>query len=325
MLSKVLQQSPVKPLTQHYGLIKTLAKSTLSFRKRIVDFLVKSWYTLKENRMYKMENKMRRIKLKTKEQRRAEHLAKIEEFTLLDDTYMNAFFNEQPELVQFVLRIIMGKDNLIVKHSVTQKPLKNIQGRSLILDVDAVDQNGTEIDIEVQGEKSGAHPKRARMHSSMLDSNALLPGDDFTELPETYVIFITSDDYFEKGLPLYTIDRRINELGMELFKDEEHIIYVNGKYNGDNELGKLIHDFRCKNAKDMNYKVLADRAYNLKETEGGKNTMCAIMEELCDDRATEIAIKMIMRGKLTYEEIAEDSGLTLEDVKTLAEEISSEK
>ncbi len=53
--------------------------------------------------------------------------------------------------------------------------------------------------------------------------------------------------------------------------------------------------------------------------------MCAIMEELCDDRATEIAIKMIMRGKLTYEEIAEDSGLTLEDVKTLAEEISSEK
>ena len=104
----------------------------------------------------------------------------------------------------------MGKESLIVKNSVTQKPLKNIQGRSLILDVDAVDQNGTEIDIEVQGERSGAHPKRARMHSSMLDSNALLPGENFTELPEIYVIFITSDDYFEKDLPLYTVDRRIN-------------------------------------------------------------------------------------------------------------------
>lgn len=90
---------------------------------------------------------MRRKILKTKEQRRIEQLSKIEEFTLLDDTYMNAFFNEQPELVQFVLRIIMGKESLIVKNSVTQKPLKNIQGRSLILDVDAVDQNGTEIDI----------------------------------------------------------------------------------------------------------------------------------------------------------------------------------
>lgn len=276
-----------------------------------------------------MEKNMRRKILKTKEQRRIEQLSKIEEFTLLDDTYMNAFFNEQPELVQFVLRIIMGKENLIVKNSVTQKPLKNIQGRSLILDVDAVDQNGTEIDIEVQGERSGAHPKRARMHSSMLDSNALLPGENFTELPETYVIFITSDDYFEKDLPLYTVDRRIKELDMEMFKDEEHIIYVNGKYNSDTELGKLIHDFRCKKPEDMNYKILADRAYMLKETEGGRNTMCAIMEELCDDRAdeikVEIAIKLIKRGKLSYEEIAEDSGLTLEEVNELAEEVSLNK
>lgn len=272
---------------------------------------------------------MRRKILKTKEQRRIEQLSKIEEFTLLDDTYMNAFFNEQPELVQFVLRIIMGKESLIVKNSVTQKPLKNIQGRSLILDVDAVDQNETEIDIEVQGERSGAHPKRARMHSSMLDSNALLPGENFTELPETYVIFITSDDYFEKDLPLYTVDRRIKELDMELFEDEEHIIYVNGKYNSDTELGKLIHDFRCKKPEDMNYKILADRAYMLKETEGGRNAMCAIMEELCDDRAdeikVEIAIKLIKRGKLSYEEIAEDSGLTLEEVNELAEEVSLNK
>lgn len=76
---------------------------------------------------------MRRKILKTKEQRRIEQLSKIEEFTLLDDTYMNAFFNEQPELVQFVLRIIMGKESLIVKNSVTQKPLKNIQDVRLYL------------------------------------------------------------------------------------------------------------------------------------------------------------------------------------------------
>ena len=193
---------------------------------------------------------MRRKILKTKEQRRIEQLSKIEEFTLLDDTYMNAFFNEQPELVQFVLRIIMGKENLIVKNSVTQKPLKNIQGRSLILDVDAVDQNGTEIDIEVQGERSGAHPKRARMHSSMLDSNALLPGENFTGLPETYVIFITETDIYKKGLPFYSIER-INVSLNEPFEDGEHILYVNGAYRGDDEIGKLMHDFSCSNPDDM--------------------------------------------------------------------------
>ncbi len=207
--------------------------------------------------------------LKTKEQRRTENLSKISEFTLMDDTYMNAFFNEQPELVQFVLRIIMNKKTLIVKRSVTQKPLKSIQGRSITLDIDAIDEDGTEIDIEVQDENSGAHPKRARFHSSMLDSNALVQNEDFTKLPETYIIFITAKDYFGKGLPLYTINRHIDELDMALFNDGEHIIYINGEYRDNTPLGKLMHDFKCKTPSEMFYKQLADRAYILKETEGG--------------------------------------------------------
>lgn len=90
------------------------------------------------------------IKLKTAEQLRGENLAKIQDFKLMDDTYMNAFFNGQIELVQFILRIIMNKEHLIVKSVQTQKPLKNIQGRSLTLDVHAVDEDRTEYDIEVQ-------------------------------------------------------------------------------------------------------------------------------------------------------------------------------
>lgn len=52
------------------------------------------------------------IEIKTAEQLRAENLTKIKGFKLMDDTYMNAFFNDQPELIQFVLRIIMNKENL---------------------------------------------------------------------------------------------------------------------------------------------------------------------------------------------------------------------
>lgn len=266
---------------------------------------------------------------KTAEQRKAENLAKISEFTLMDDTYMNAFFNGQPELVQFVLRIIMNKEKLIVKRSVTQKPLKSIQGRSITLDIDAVDEDGTEIDIEVQGESKGADPKRARFHSSMLDSNALVQNEDFAKLPRTYVIFITAKDFFGKGLPLYTIDRHINELNMILFEDDEHIIYVNGEYKGDTPIGRLMHDFKCKNPSEMYYKDLSDRASILKETEGGKNDMCKIMEDLCRQRGEEYAremaisnaIKMITGGKLELEDIAEYSGLTLDEVKELAEEL----
>ena len=30
-----------------------------------------------------------------------------------------------------------------------------------------------------------------------------------------------------------------------------HILYVNGEYRGDSDLGKLMHDFNCMDAEDM--------------------------------------------------------------------------
>ena len=42
-------------------------------------------------------------------------------------------------------------------------------------------------------------------------------------------------------------------------------------------------------------------------------------EQMALRRAIETALRMIARGKLTLEEIAEDSGLSLEKVKELAD------
>ena len=58
--------------------------------------------------------------------------------------------------------------------------------------------------------------------------NILNPGQDFDELPESYVLFNTRDDALGYGLPIYHIDRKIEEVS-ENFKDEAHIIYVNSK------------------------------------------------------------------------------------------------
>ena len=42
-------------------------------------------------------------------------------------------------------------------------------------------------------------------------------------MPETYVIFITENDVLKGNLPLYHIERRIEELELA-FGDESHII-----------------------------------------------------------------------------------------------------
>lgn len=124
--------------------------------------------------------------------------------------------------------------------------MKNHQvgGRNITLDVDAMDENGEEIDIEVQGNSEGAHVRRARYHSSMVDSRMLKEGQAFRELKDSYVIFIYKHDKFRKGLPLYHVDRYVGETN-EQFRDGSHIIYVNGNYKGNDEIVERYGDERA--------------------------------------------------------------------------------
>lgn len=115
-----------------------------------------------------------------------------------------------------------------------------------------------------------------------MDMNTLNPGQDFDELPESYVIFITRDDSLGYGLPIYHIERNIREVD-ENFKDESHILYVNSKIQGDTELGRLMHDLHCKNADDMYSSVLAGRVRELKETQEGVISMCHEMDQIYND------------------------------------------
>lgn len=115
----------------------------------------------------------------------------------------------------------------------------------------------------------------------------MIQGDSFEDLPEIYVIFITENDVIGDNLPIYHVDRVIEETGKK-FGDEAHIIYVNGAYQDDTPLGKLMHDFSCKNPDNMYYKILADKTRYFKEDERGVASMCKIMEELIDNEKKKV-------------------------------------
>ena len=160
--------------------------------------------------------------------------------------------------------------------------------------------------------------KRARYNSSLIDANVTEPGEKYENLCESYVIFITENDIMKAGLPIYHIDRTVKETG-ELFGDESHIIYVNSQIKDESALGMLMHDFSCTDAKDMKYKILADRVRYFKEDEKGVATMCKAMEEMRKEELIEVAERLLKLKKLSYEEIAEIAKLTVEEVKALDE------
>ena len=240
-----------------------------------------------------------------KEKQHQEDLQRLRGLRLIDDDFMNACFDGYTDGAELLLRIILNKPNLRVKSVKTQRRMKNLIGRDICLDIDADDDAGKEYNIEVQRADKGADRKRARYHSSILDAHLLQPGDDFSNLPETFVIFITENDVIGMGKPIYSIERRIDDTD-ELFDDGEHIIYVNGAdKDASTELGKLMHDFFCTDPDDMHYRELADKVRYFKEDEKGVAAMCKVMEDMRNEEAKKTKMDDIKN-------VMESFGVTIE-------------
>lgn len=255
------------------------------------------------------------------ERKHQEDLQRIRNFRLMDDDFMSKVF-EDPSCAELLLQIVLERQDLRVQNVQSQYDLKNLQGRSVRLDILAVDQANRAYNIEVQRSDNGAAVKRARYNSSLLDANLTMKGDSYEQLNETYVIFITEHDVLGDGLPIYHIDRIIRESG-KVFGDETHIIYVNAQIQNETALGHLMHDFVCSSAEKMYYATLAERVRYFKEEQKGVVTMCKALEEMRKNERIEVAQRMLLSGKLGYEEIASYTELTVEEVKALDQQKSA--
>ncbi|RKI30530.1 hypothetical protein D7V82_04370 [bacterium 1xD8-6] len=260
----------------------------------------------------------------TTDLKRKETLKAIETLSLLDDNLMTLVFDRNTEAAELLLNVILQRDDLKVLEVVAQREYKNLlpDGRSLTIDIYAVDREGKVYDIEVQRASAGADVHRARLHSSMIDTKMLKTGQEFKEIHDSYVIFITASDVIGAGYSLYHVNRMIEETGT-YFGDGSHIIYVNGSYKDDNDpVGKLMHDFRCLNSDDMFYQVLAKQVKYFKETEGGLEIMCQVFEDLAEKRVLDEKVNLIKNlmetMKWTAEQAMEAMKISETDKKLLA-------
>ena len=226
-----------------------------------------------------------------------EDLQRLRNLRPMDDDFMRCLFKDNIPLVEFVLRIITGKQDLSITSCETQKDMKRLAGaRSICLDAYGTDSAGKRYDLEIQRQEKGADPYRARYHSSVMDIENLHARQEFKELPDTYTIFITEKDFYGKGEPVYPIER-INLATGTFFEDGEHILYVN-------------------------------QTRYLKENPKGVSEMCRIMEDMRNESLKEgiqeekkmTVYRMLEAGKYFVDEIANISGLSLEEVNRLKAE-----
>lgn len=248
----------------------------------------------------------------------------LQSFTLMDDTFMTAVFDNDIKATSYLINTILSRDDIVVTSAVAQDSISNLYGRGVRLDIRAKDSDGKVYDIEVQNDDSGTVPERARFNSALLDTHITESGKKYTDIPETYVIFMTKNDVLKGGLPKYTIERMILELNKS-FDDKAHIVYVNCSYNNTDNLGKLIHDFKCQDYKAMYSTILADKVKYFKEEPKGVEKMCEKMENLLDEVRAEEAKNTVTRlwknGIKDINLIASSVNLSVDEVNKIISNI----
>lgn len=270
----------------------------------------------------------------------------IQELILMDDEFFNICFKDNEKAVTCILRVILDDENLEIIEVKVQEKFTNLQGHAVFLDIIARNKlTNTIYNIEIQRAKSGASPERARYHVDIYDVNNLKKNYDFKDLPTTFVIFITETDVFGEGLPIYKI-HRVFEHNNKPFNDRSYIYYVNGEYKGDDNIGKLVHDFKCKNPDEFYFDDLAEKVKFLKTTEEGfmelsptlqktynkffkekEKRMKERLEKKLEKKITattllETAKRMIKKGIYSLEEIADNLNLPLKDVQALSAQMA---
>ncbi len=258
-----------------------------------------------------------------REYRRRQIVANL---TPLDDIFMSALFNDDPEVTAAVLKIILDKPDLVVTDVKSQAFMDNLGYRSFRFDVKAVDHDGTVYDIEVQRGAKGATGERIRANTAILDSKFLGTGEKMENLPKSYVIFITETDVLKGSRPIYHIYRTIEEKEHERFVDGQDVIYVNCSFTGEYDevnlrLMPLIHDFKCSKPEEMIIPEMARKAKHLKEDKKEVERMCETIHTYLQDELDKAVAEEVT--KRVAEEVTKR--VAEEVTKRVAEEVAKTK
>lgn len=256
-----------------------------------------------------------------------EQAEKISRVTPMDDLTIRLMLRKNPRLAERICRIVLRDDTLRVLKVETQYDAsRGGIARGITLDALVDDNQGRIHNLEIQLDARGLNPERGRYHASILDVEHLDAGKEFMDLSDTFVIFLCDNDPYGKGAPIYVVERRVRtEDGKDVqaYGDRQYILYVNGDWAEDDELGKLVHDFHCSDPQAMFYPEMAERLRYLKGTERGQMELLGLAAELYSDKQRQAAIKLLEMG-LTKPQIALALDMPQDIVAAIAEEIAGQ-
>ena len=204
----------------------------------------------------------------------------------IDDVFFQKLMEDR-EVCEEILRVIMEDDQLVVVQVIPQSDVKNLQGRSVRLDALCVLGDGSSVNAEVQKDNSNLdHFRRVRYNASCITANLTGKGDEFSDVPNVAVIYISEKDLFQKGRVIYHARSTVEETG-EQVDDGYTSIYVNTEVKDNTKISELMECFMQKLVENTRLPHLSARVRQFKVEEEGVSVMCNIVEAYANEKAAE--------------------------------------
>lgn len=294
-----------------------------------------------------MQENNEKLTKEEKTEKRQYNFKPVDDLEFTDD-FMFGTIMQDEEICKGVLERLLKTKIAKIEYPKLQETVTPFyEAKGVRLDV-YVDDGATIYDIEMQCKKLDAIEKRVRYYQSMIDIDSLSKGADYSELKESFVIFICKTDPFTFDCPSYEVKSKIEgttfieELQSkedkkakkpktftkkeicENYNDGTHKLFFNAKaYQNetDTNLKAFLHYVSTTEATDDFTKNLEDKIMMTKQIDKFRNDYLSwnLAERDAEKRgeerkAIETAKKLILINALSIEQIAQVTGLSISQI-----------
>lgn len=221
--------------------------------------------------------------------------ALVNQFNLLDDTFCSKVL-EDKDACEYLLTALLGRPIRVIENK-TQYSLRNLENHSVVLDALVEDDEHNIFNVEVQTEDEKNHERRLRYYSSAIDWSYLEKGKGYQELPDLYMIFISSFDPFKLNKNQYIIKKYIDGTN-NVYDDGVHLYYFNAAVNDNTELSKLMQYFKKSDAGNTSFGALSKTVNSFKTQVEGVESMCKAVNDYAKELAEKSKPEWILEGKI---------------------------
>lgn len=166
----------------------------------------------------------------------------LQDLTIKDNFMFGAVMMDEEicrELLELVLgfriaKVMVSKEKCFVYHP---------EYKGVRLDIIAADENNTHYNVEMQVSRKRKPGKRSRYYHSQIDMELLRSGQDYEELPDSYVIFICDFDPFYGRKYRYTFDMTCHEDGDIFLEDGSYTIFLSTCGENEDEVPEELVKF----------------------------------------------------------------------------------